>query len=234
MKEREGDLELINPCGRIPLIFQCTLGSGELPNWGLEIPCAIGRFKFHTCLKPSLPQELRELYYSKLKIPESWFFFLSLKVGRKKGQNWMISGWNWVCLGNAENSKSQCCVPKPAAMRWHLEAHTGLSTLSQHLVDVYPLFPFRSAALWDQLPLQWLAEGNSKGRSGNTGGIQVIHAHPHVIYCICSHLAASREENTRNQELMFWIPQAPSFVSMIRKSPTPPPQNKFTGIRGIL
>lgn len=109
MKERAGDLELINPGGRIPLIFQCTLGSRELPKWGLKIPCAIGRFRFHTCLEPRLPQELRQLYYSELKNPESCFFW-SLKVGGK-GQKSIISVWNWVCLGNTEDSEPST-VPK--------------------------------------------------------------------------------------------------------------------------
>lgn len=40
--------------------------------------------------------------------------------------------------------------------------------------------------------------------------------------------------HTRNQELMFWIPQVHSFVPIIRKPPSPEPQKKFTGIKGII
>lgn len=151
-----------------------------------------------------------------------FYLFLSLKRGEKE-QKSIISVWNWVCLGNTDLQ-----VPVLCQQQWgDMQAHTGLSILSQHPGDVYPLFPFGSAALWDQLPLEGFAEGNPKGRSGNTGGIQVILTHPCVIY-------STWEHHTRNQELMFWIPQVHSFVPIIREPPSPAPQNRFTAIKGII
>lgn len=227
MKERAGDLELINPCGRIPLIFQCTLGSEELPNWGLKIPCAIGRFKFHTCLKPTLPQELRQLCYSELKIPESsFFFFCHWEWGKKKSKNRLFQfGIGFV---------------------WGTERSQSLSAVfqrQQQWGDIWRLHPLPSTSwmfiLCSHLDLLLCGisshfRGSLKAIPRADQGMLVgsrwsIHT---PMWFIAS--AHTQEENTRNQELMFWIPQAHSFVSMIRKSLTPPSQNKFTGIKGII
>lgn len=195
VKEGAGDLQLINPCGRIPLIFQCTLGSREVPKWGTENSLCNREVAIPHLPEPSLPQELKSLN------PALFCHWQGAKRAKM-----MISVWNWVCLGSTE--KSQCCVPRPAAMRWQLEAHTGLSILSQHLGAVFLLFPSGSAALWDQ----GFAEGNPR----EYWGIQVILTAAH----------------TRNQEPRTDV--LDPFVPMIRKPPSPPPQNKFTVIKSII
>lgn len=154
----------------------------------------MGRFQFHTCLEPSLLWA---------KNPWILLYFVTKRGG--KGKNWWFQFG--ICLGSTE--KSQCCVPRPAAMRGHLEAHTELSILSQHLVAVFVLFPSGSGALWDQLPPQGFAEGNPRGY----WGMQVILTH-----------------HTRNQELMLWIPLFP----LSGNHPAPPPQNKFPIIKIII
>lgn len=185
MKERAGDLELINPCGRIPLIFQCTLGSGQLPKRGLKIPCATRRFKFPTCLEPRLPQELRQLYYSELKIPESCFFwslkgrgerakidYFSLELGLF-GEHWEVRVPELCPKGSSKEVTA-------AGSHWAFHPlpapHGCLS-----FVPIWICCSVGSAptleACWRQF----------RGQIREYWGVQGIPTHPCVIYCTCSH-----------------------------------------------
>lgn len=218
MKERAGDVELINPCGRIPLIFQCTLGSGELPKWGLKIPCAIGRFKFQTCLEPRLPQELRKLYYSELKIPKSCFIW-SLKGGGK-GQKSIGIGFVWGTLRSLR-AVSQRQQQGGDSCRLTLGSPSSPSTswmfiLCSHLDLLLCGISSHFRGLLKAIP---------RADQGILRGIRVILTHPCVIYCTCSH------QEPRTDVL---DPTRHPFVPIIRKPPSPPPQNKQTGIKGII
>lgn len=142
-----------------------------------------------------------------------FFSFVTEKEGGE-GQKSIISVWNWVCLGNAENSKSQGCASSKA-MRGHPVSHWALHPLPAPC-GCLSFVPIWICCFVASAPTLGFAQGNCKGRSGNIEGIQVILYH------------------TRNQELMFWIPQVHSFVPIIRKPPSPEPQKKFTGIEGII
>lgn len=181
-------------------------------------------FKFHTCLEPGLPQELRQLCYSELKILKS-FFFLVIERGGKRTK---IDYFRLKLGLFGEYWELSVLCPRASSNEVTPGGSPGLPILSQHLVDVYPLFPLGSAALWDQLPLQGLTEGNSRGRSGNADQLGSRWS-LHRIYCTCSHLGAS--SGTKN-----WCSGSHKhiFVPTVRKPPNPPPQNKFTGIKSII
>lgn len=153
-------------------------------------------------------------------------FFWSLKGG-DKGQKLIISVWNWVCLGNAGNSESQLCVPKRAAMRWHLQAHTGLSTLSQHLVDVYPFVPIWSCCFVGSAPTLGPCWRQFQGQIREYWGGYRRSLHSPVLFTAPAHTWEPRTD--------VLDPTRTFLCSHYQETPpSPPPQNKLTGIEGII
>lgn len=96
-----------------------------------------------------------------------FFFFCHWKRGGE-GQKSIISVWNWVCLGNAENSKSQGCASSKA-MRWHPGSHWALHPLPAPC-GCLSFVPIWICCFVGSAPTLGFAQGNSKGRSGNIEG----------------------------------------------------------------
>lgn len=150
MKERAGDLELINPCGRIPLIFQCSLGSRELPKWGLKISLCNREVQISHLPRAQVTPRTEAALLLWAKTPWILLFLVTESGGERAKIDYFslelgLFGEHWELRVPA--------LPKASSNEVTSAGHTGLSILSQHLVDVYPLFPFGSAALWDQLPV---------------------------------------------------------------------------------
>lgn len=141
-------VELINLCRSSPFIFQCTFGSGALPNEGLKKSlCNILQQRLKFYLVSSLHQEMRHLRCSWLKnhcvtLQVSVLYVIERKK-KGGGRKEILSFRFWDCLGNNGElwiSTDRCW--KPQCRGWHSEgSHRVLHTFPEPFQQMYsPLF----------------------------------------------------------------------------------------------
>lgn len=185
MKERAGDLELINPCGRIPLIFQCSLGSGELPKWGLKISLCNREVQISHLPRAQVTPRTEAALLLWAKTP--WILlFLVTESGGGKGKNRLFQfgiGFVWGTLRTQSPSTAQSQQQWGDICRSHWALHP--LPAPRGCLSFVPIWICCSVGSAPSVGDCWR---QFQEQIREYWGDTVILTHPWVIYCTCSHL----------------------------------------------